>query len=356
MYTFTLKFEMIHLEIRDIERSDTPLLTIQNPAWRTLFSVPTAVVDQYLKIATPSQLKVLLYLLRHCPDEIDFDVIGKKIGCLPELVEEAILFWQQTDLFSAIPTQPPVEQISNQLASTPAPKTESKPQEPQPIAALPRTSADVQLLPTEIAEMIQTSESLQTLFRMVEQQFGKPLNHMEQRSLIWLHDYLRFPSDIILTVITYCQSIQKSSIPYAERILTDWWNQGITTLQQAQDTIKEMEQRHSYQYQVMKLLEMHRNPTQKQQAYMEEWRQKAIPMDLIRYAYEKTVEQTDKLSFPYMQRILDDWTKAGYQTRTDVDTNDKPPETIRSRKQKKKEIPISENAEAYRSLIYNLDE
>lgn len=353
MYTSALKFEMLHLEMRDIKRSDTTLLTIQNPAWRTLFSVPTAVVDQYLKIATPSQLKVLLYLLRHCPDEIDFDVIGKQIGCVPELVEEAILFWQQTDLFSAIPTKPSAEQISSQPAPTPTPKTESK---PQPIAALPRTSADVQLLPIEIAEMIQTSESLQTLFRMVEQQFGKPLNHMEHRSLIWLHDYLKFPSDIILTVITYCQSIQKGSIPYAERILTDWWNQGITTLQQAQDTIKEMEQRHSYQQQIMKLLEMHRNPTQKQQAYMEEWRQKAIPMDLIRYAYEKTVEQTDKLSFPYMQRILDDWTKAGYMTRADVDVNDKPPETVRSRKQKKKEIPISENAEAYRSLIYNLDE
>lgn len=350
------RFEMIHPEIRDIERSDITLLTIQNPAWRTLFSVPTAVVDQYLKIATPSQLKVLLYLLRHCPDEIHCDVIGKQTGCLPELVEEAILFWQQTDLLSEVSTNPPAEQPSTQPASTPAPDIASNPQEPKPVAALPRTSAEVQLLPAEIAEMIQTSESLQTLFRMVEQQFGKPLNHMEQRSLIWLHDYLGFPSDVILTVITYCQSIQKGSIPYAERILIDWWNQGITTLQQAQDTIKEMEQRHSYQHRIMKLLEMHRNPTQKQQAYMEEWRQKAIPLDLIRYAYEKTVEQTDKLSFPYMQRILDDWTKAGYQTRTDVDANDKPPEPIRTRKQKKKEIPISEKSEAYKSLIYNMDE
>ncbi len=330
------------------------MLTIQNPAWRTLFSVPNAVVDQYLKLATPSQLKVLLYLLRHCPDAIDTETIGKQVGCLPELVEEAILFWQQTDLLSTIPTQPAAEQPISQPA--PSPKTESKPQKPQTVAAIPRTSAEVQLLPAEIAEAIQKSESLQTLFRMVEQQFGKPLNHMEQRSLIWLHDYLGFPSDMILTVITYCQSIQKSNITYAERILTDWWNQGITTLKQAQDTIKEMEQRHSYQNQIMKLLEMHRNPTPKQQTYIDNWRQTAIPLDLIRYAYEKTVEQTDKLSFPYIQRILEDWTKAGYQTRSDVDANDKPPEVVRTRKQKKKEIPVSENAEAYRSLIYNLDE
>ena len=67
-------------------------LTLQNPAWQSLFSVPTAVVDQYLKLATPSQLKVLLYLLRHQPETIDTVQVGKQIGCLPEQVEEALLF------------------------------------------------------------------------------------------------------------------------------------------------------------------------------------------------------------------------------------------------------------------------
>lgn len=71
-----------------------------------------------------------------------------------------------------------------------------------------------------------------------------------------------------------------------------------------------MEQRHSYLAQIMRLLEMRRNPTPKQMEFIDAWKQKAIPMDLIRYAYEKTVEKTDRLSFPYMQSILNDWTKA----------------------------------------------
>ena len=29
--------------------------------------------------------------------------------------------------------------------------------------------------------------------------------------------------------------------------------------------------------------------------FIDDWKQKAIPMDLIRYAYEKTVEKTDRL-------------------------------------------------------------
>ena len=311
-------------------------LTLQNPAWQSLFSVPTAVVDQYLKLATPSQLKVLLYLLRHQPETIDTVQVGKQIGCLPEQVEEALLFWEQTDLFT--PPEPPA------------------PEKPQEVAALIRTSSELSILPTAIADAVQSSESLQTLFRMVQQLYGRPLNFMEEQSLVWLHDYLNFSSDIILMVVSYCHSIQKCNVRYIEQILIRWWNQGITTLQQAQEEIKDMEQRHSYLAQIMRLLEMRRNPTPKQMEFIDDWKQKAIPMDLIRYAYEKTVEKTDRLSFPYMQSILNDWMKAGYKTRAEVDLNDKPPESPRIRKKKQPEIPVSENAEAYASLIYNLDE
>ena len=105
-------------------------LTLQNPAWQSLFSVPTAVVDQYLKLATPSQLKVLLYLLRHQPETIDTVQVGKQVGCLPEQVEEALLFWEQTDLFT--PPEPPA------------------PEKPQEVAALIRTSCPSCQLPLQM--------------------------------------------------------------------------------------------------------------------------------------------------------------------------------------------------------------
>ena len=39
-------------------------LSVHISGFGQMFGVPNAVVDQYLKLATPSQLKVLLYLLR----------------------------------------------------------------------------------------------------------------------------------------------------------------------------------------------------------------------------------------------------------------------------------------------------
>ena len=54
-----------------------------------MFGVPNAVVDQYLKLATPSQLKVLLYLLRNNGQTVDHSEIAKALAISEELVEEA---------------------------------------------------------------------------------------------------------------------------------------------------------------------------------------------------------------------------------------------------------------------------
>ena len=49
-------------------------LSVHISGFGQMFGVPNAVVDQYLKLATPSQLKVLLYLLR-----IDYgEIVGSK--------------------------------------------------------------------------------------------------------------------------------------------------------------------------------------------------------------------------------------------------------------------------------------
>lgn len=311
-------------------------LTVKNNVWGSVFAVPTCVVDKYLKLATPSQVKVLLYLLRVGSESIDSKEIADALNLTDELVEEAFLFWKQTDLFQQ---------------DTP-PKEASK-----EVAVMIRSSSEVHLQPAEIAHAIQSSSDLQTLFRMTEQQLGRPINHMDQRILLWVHDYLKFKSDIILTVLGYCYSINKSSIAYAEKILVDWWNQGITTMQQAQIAIKQMEQQRTYQSRIMKMFEMHRNPTPKQKEFIESWQQKNIPLDLIRYAYEKTVEQTDKLSFPYINSILIKWAEAGFQNRTDVDTYDKiekKSDVIKANGSKKEQDATSDSIDDdYKFLIYN---
>lgn len=333
-------------------------LNVNVNGWGMMFGVPTAVVDKYLKLATPSQLKVLLYLLRHQCTSIDLKQLSEALSMNEELIEEAVMFWEQTDLFAV--------SEKNNASSDPVSSSilEKQITETSSSITAQRSSSDITLTPSEIAAELKRDAGLMNLFRMAEQLTGEPLNHMQQRSLLWQYQYLSVSGDIILTIMSYCRSMGKNSIQYAEKLLTAWWNRGICTMQQINDEIVKDQQRRSYHGTIARTLDMNRPPTPKQREYFDSWQTMQIPVDLIRYAYEKTIEQTNKLSLAYMQKILTTWAEAGYKTREDVDTNDKltqnstaiKAKTSGSSRKKKGEIPESPMADAYRSLVYNIDE
>lgn len=340
-------------------------LSLLTNGWGMMFGVPTAVVDKYLKLSTPSQLKVLLYLLRHQCEEIDSAQISKALSMNEELIEEAIIFWEQTDLFSAVhepdETEVSIEKAACQEHSRKADASENKNTRAL-IAAPQRSSSEVTLTPSEIASELEKDAGMMELFRMAEQLIGEPLNHMQQRSLLWQYQYLQISGDIILTVMSYCRSMNKNSIQYSEKLLYTWWNKGICTMQQINDAIVKDQESRSYHGMIARTLDMQRPPTPKQREFFDRWYSLKIPMDLIRYAYEKTIEQTDKRSLPYMNKILTDWFEAGYKTREEVDIGDKLNQNSNSIKKKKAsrkkktEIPESPMADAYRALVYNIDE
>ena len=63
--------------------------------WNAVFAVPCAVVDQYIKIASPNQLKVLLWVLRHADHGFEAKEPAQALGLSEDAVGEALLFWQQ---------------------------------------------------------------------------------------------------------------------------------------------------------------------------------------------------------------------------------------------------------------------
>lgn len=336
-------------------------LTLTTNGWGMMFGVPVAVVDKYLKLATPSQLKVLLYLLRHQCSEINTEQIANALSMNAELIEEALMFWEQTELFSSshTETKPEPAPIHEQ---PPAAAVSENPRANATVAVAQRSSGEVTLTPSEIASELKRNSGMMELFRMAEQLMGEPLTHMQQRSLLWQYQYLQVPGDIILTVLSYCQSMDKTSVQYEEKLLYTWWNQGICTMQQVNDAIVKDQESRSYHGTIARTLDMKIKPTTKQREYFDSWHALNIPVDLIRYAYEKTIEQTDKRSFPYMNKIITEWSKAGYKTREEVDMGDKitkNSEAIKAKKNstsKKKTVPESPMADAYRSLVYNIDE
>ena len=284
--------------------------------WGTMFGVPCVVADNFLKLATGEQLKVLLYILRCAGRSCSDEEIAQNTGISVQQASEAVMFWEQVNVLvpqspapvSTIMTQPQPEQpdISGQApapAAPPVPKDEPK--------SAPRQKQD--LNPSEIARMISDSSEVAQLFKIAESALGT-LSHTQQNSLIWMYSYLGLKPEVIVTLIYYCISIEKTSSGYIEKIACTWADNDINTLNAAQEEVQRLTMFNDFTGKIMKKFEMIRRPTPKQNEFIEQWKAQGFSLDLIGFAYEKTIEQINKLSFDYINKILLSWKDSGYTT------------------------------------------
>lgn len=308
------------------------------------FVVPGAVADHFLRLANAAQLRVLLYLLRHADTEQSPAQAAAFLRIDEELAEEAFTFWMQAGVLTG-----DVPQLSVPLTPA-APEAVAVP-EKAPAASVQRSSREIKLDPSEIATMLEGSQELKDLFALSEKMLGRPLNHMEQRSLLWLHSYLNIRSEVILTLLGYCISIEKYSISYAEAIAIRWEQEGIVTLELAEAEIQRLKKEHTYTEQLCRMFEMKRRPTPKQKEYMDAWQQAGYSMELLQLAYEITVENIEKLNFKYMNTILTDWAGQGVTSAEQAKQLRAAPKTTTSRRKKQNAPPTDQEIEAMNAYL-----
>ena len=66
--------------------------------WGGIFAVPNSVVDNHIKLAGESQLKTLLYLLRHSGEDIDDSVLSEALNISADEAANAVDFWIERGL------------------------------------------------------------------------------------------------------------------------------------------------------------------------------------------------------------------------------------------------------------------
>ena len=278
--------------------------------WGSMFGVPCIVADNFLKLATGEQIKVLIYILRNSGRELTSEEIAMNTGITPQQAEDAVLFWQQANVLT------PDTSIS--VPRNVMLQPENIVQSPEPVqkeAPAPRRRDS--LKPSEISEIMNDSPNIAELFKAAEATLGS-INYTMQNSLIWMTNYLGLKAEVIMTLLVYCEKIDKTNAAYIEKIAMSWAEKDINTLEAAQEETERLSSSHDYISNIMKMFEMKRKPTAKQLEVIQQWRSANYSSELIHYAYEKTIEQIDKLSFEYINKILMSWSSSGYKTVDDV--------------------------------------
>ncbi|SEK25414.1 DnaD and phage-associated domain-containing protein [Ruminococcus sp. YRD2003] len=316
--------------------------------WGTMFGVPCVVADNFLKLATGEQIKVLLYLLRASGRTVSTEEIAANTGVTTQQAEEAVLFWQQVNVLSSdnsisVPQSimtPPAPQQSTNTVSV---------EETLLVKSAPEPRRRENLRPTEITDIMKDTPAVAELFKAAESILGH-INNTMQNSLIWMTNYLGLKAEVILVLLVYCEKIEKTNVAYIEKIAMSWAEKDINTLDSAQEEIERLTSSNDFVGIIMKMFEMKRRPTSKQLDIIEKWRAAGYARDMIHYAYEKTVENTGKLSFEYTDKVLASWKDSGFRSSEDVKRAES---DFRKRKKAGSDSNDSFDAEKYNFVINN---
>lgn len=287
------------------------IYNINTAIFGNTFAVPSVVADKFLKIATHTQLKVLLYFMRNISEGIDPQKISEALSLPISEVEDALVFWQQRDiLVGTAPKEP--EQKTVTINST-----------------MP-TRADVIKRGLE-------DERLMFLLREAQLKFGRNLKQNESSLLVSLYDDHGMDASVILLLLGLAAREGKCNISFVKKTAAYWLSQGVETVIDAERLIADAAKQNLAWSVVQNAFGIERrNPSAKELQYSNLWiNEWKISADLLKAAYDACVDTKSKFSMPYVAKIIEAWHKDGITT----------PEQITAQKQRlKKPTPKTDYA------------
>lgn len=298
--------------------------TINIKNWGRIFTVPCNVVDKYIKLASGNAVKVLLCILCGSSDVVDSEELSKQLGVALNEVDDSIAFWEQVGIFNSEHSnivEKRTEQIPDITHNTAISTLESI----NPTKNSLSKKTQVKLSPREMASIIENSKDLAILVENAQSIFKRPITYTEQGSLINLFEYYGFPVGVILMLLEYCEQAGKSNINYIEAVARNWAEREITTHEEAEKEIIRLIDNHTIENKLSSMLELTSKLTPKQKEFIESWISLGMNLDMISLAHEKCVDSTNKLSFPYMNKIITSWAENGIKTKEQALLNTKKP-------------------------------
>lgn len=310
---------------------------IERKNWGRFFTVPCKVVSEHIKLCSGDFLKVLLFILSSEKSEIVSEDISFATGISTDVVDDAVVYWSQAEVFSVLNvTVLKVNDRDNlhvsenaKISNSDSPDTSAvNTQEASIIPSVNPTKnslekkSHVKYSSKDIADIINSQKEVKEMFSQLEVILKRSLRFSEQCGYLNLVENYGFPVASILMLVQYCEDIGKASIRYVESIAESWFEQDITSYRQVEAEIIKMIKSHSVENKVAKLFGMTTNLTKKQREYINSWTDLGFDTEMIQLAYEKCVDQINKLSFPYINKIILSWSKEKVFTPDEVNIHD----------------------------------
>ena len=283
--------------------------------WKSVFAVPASLVDQHIKIASESQIKVLLYLLRHSDKELTDEQLASALRLSEEEVGNAVDFWIERELLSRDGSDlTPASTTKNQAVNNETQTTLDDEKNKKPRTAMPRAQRPD---PMFVSKLLREDANLAGLMEEAQIVLKKPLSSGDTATLVMLYDTFGLPCEVIALLLNYLSSIGCATMRDVERYGIRWADEGIKTEKDAELEIERLTSSREAWSRVSKLLGIRNvgNPTKAQLENAHRWCVTwNFSDEMIVEAYERCVNIKGEYNISYINAILKRWYEKGIKS------------------------------------------
>ena len=248
------------------------------------------------------------------------------IADLPELlglerseVDASVKFWRGAGVLS-LASESKRETVRKETAS----KQENVQTPPQPDAhrggAVMRTGSLTGYSTAELAELMEKRESSAQFVDTAQRIMGKMFRKYDTEILMGIVDQLGFEEAAVLQILSYAKQKGKTTLRYVEQMSIALYDEGITETHAVIERVNRMERAGEVVAKIRTMFGIgDRELTASEKKLFTAWTEKyAYELDVIRMAYDITVDSIQKPVPKYTNSILEKWYAEGLRSAEDV--------------------------------------
>lgn len=274
-----------------------------------------AIPNKLLLRAGKTELKLLLALASDTELAENFeekaDALAAEFKVSRSAVDSALGFWIGAGVLSGgdVPKEEKVDDFVKEKLTPPA-ETSKRTR----VTELPMYTSE------EFTRVLERRSELADLIEEAQVELGKVFNITETQLLVSISEGLGVDDEYILSLLAYCKKIDKCNMRYVEKTAISLYDKGICTANQLDEYLKEVDMMASVEGKIRRIFGIgERAFTSKESKYVNDWvNVYGFDFEMIKCAYEETVNNTSKPSMSYAGKVLENWFSEGLRTPEDV--------------------------------------
>ena len=173
----------------------------------------------------------------------------------------------------------------------------------------------------ELADLLEQRRALADFVTEAQRVLGKTINYYDTSIVVGLIDQLGFEEEAVLAILAYAVRLKKATVRYAEKIALNLYDEGLTAADEVVSRIHAIEQAAETVSQIRSLFGIgSRALSSTEKKLFAKWTDAfGFDMDVIRLAYDITIDAIHAPVPKYAGTILEKWYTEGLKTARDIE-------------------------------------